>query len=58
MQNVPTVTVTHTWQGYVVQDPYMGPQMAIAICETRDEAIEAAEDWARDCEMRVEVKCS
>lgn len=59
MQNeIPAVTVTHTWQGYVVSDPFMGPQLAIAICETREEAIAEAEDWARDVELRVEVRCS
>ena len=54
---IPAVTVTHSWQGYVVADPYMGPQLAIAICETRDEAIEVAEDWAAGAELVVKVLC-
>jgi len=54
---IPAVTVTHTWQGYVVSDPFMGAGMAIAICETREEAIHEAEDWASGAELAVKVLC-
>ena len=54
---IPAVTVTHSWQGYIVSDPFMGAGMAIAICETRDEAIEIAEDWAAGAELVVKVLC-
>ena len=53
---VPAVTVTHTWQGYVVSDPYMGPQLAIAICDTLEQAIAEAEAWASDTGMTVDIR--
>lgn len=51
----PAVTITKTWQGYVVQDPYMPKTMAIAICDDLDEAIEEANDWADGTGMTVKV---
>lgn len=56
MQNeIPAVTVSHEWQGWVVHDPFMPAQMAIGIFDDLDDAIQAAEEWARDCDMVVRI---
>lgn len=52
---IPSVTVTHTWQGWVVQDPYMGRQVALSIHAELEDAVEAAESWARDVELPVRI---
>jgi hypothetical protein len=55
VQTIPEVTVRQTWQGWIVQDPYMPQSMAVAICDNEDDAVEQAEDWARDMELPVRV---
>lgn len=52
----PAVTVRNTWQGWIVQDPFMPDSIAIGIYDDRGAAIEAAEDWAIGADLRVEVQ--